>query len=128
LAECDDGVTNPTAGETCEGAGTADAPCFDCSLPACDLDPVASALTACNAFWTTCVEVAGGVVGFDPPNSQGSNCGPTTHLWRFYCTADEAGTANYNCSACTVGEILAAHEPCSCTAGSSPVQGTFCAP
>ena len=124
-AICGDGTINTSAGENCEGAGTADAPCPSCALAACNPDPVAAALAACTPYWTNCVAVSGGVVGWNPPNSQGSNCGPPTDPWRFYCTEDNSGT-NYNCSACTVGEILGPHDPCACTAGSSPVLGAFC--
>ncbi len=123
-AICGDGTVNTAAGENCEGGGMADSPCPDCFLPACIPDPVAAALAACTPYWTTCVEVNGGVVGYDPPESQGSNCGPPTDAWRFYCTV--TGDSNYNCSPCTVGEILGPHEPCGCTPGSSPVLGSFC--
>ena len=33
---------------------------------------------------------------------------------------------DYNCSACTLGQILGPHNPCSCNPGTSPVLGSFC--
>jgi hypothetical protein len=66
----------------------------------------------------------GGVVGYDGVGV-GSKCGTPAWPWRFYCT-ETSDASNYNCSACTVGEILGPHDPCSCNPGTSPVLDTFC--
>ncbi len=66
------------------------------------------------------------MVGWDAPECTGCNCGPPSSSWRFYCTADDLAGANYNCSACTVGQILGPHDPCNCNPGTSPVLGSFC--
>ena len=68
----------------------------------------------------------GGVVGWGGASCTGCNCGLPAEPWRFYCTADDPGGTNYNCSACSLGQILGPHDPCSCNPGTSPVLGSFC--
>jgi hypothetical protein len=122
-AACGDGTINATAGEDCEG-GSPDICGADCLYTGCAPDPVALALAACMAQFPSCDVVDGGVVGYGPPECAGCNCGPPSDPWRFYCTAT-SGT-NFNCSACSVGQILGPHDPCNCDPGTSPVLGSFC--
>jgi len=147
---CGDG--NIDAGEQCDGGNLGEASCqsqgftggtlgctgactFDTAActnggggggGACEggQDPVALALAACQAEYSNCDIVDGGVVGHNGVGT-GSNCGTPAHPWRFYCT-ETSDASNYNCSACTVGEILGAHDPCSCDPNTSPVLGSFC--
>lgn len=122
-ATCGDGVVNEAAGEQCDGGAPGE--CGpDCLFVGCPPDAEAVAMAACMAAYPSCDVVDGGVVGYGPGESTGSNCGPPTEEWRFYCTVTAAD--NYNCSACTVGEILGPHEPCNCDPGTSPVLGMFC--
>jgi len=122
-AQCGDGTVNTTAGEECEGGG---AMCgANCLFAGCQPDPVALAMAACAAAYPSCEVVGGGVVGYGAGWSAGSNCGLPADPWRFYCTMT-SDASNYNCSACTVGEVLAAHNPCNCDPGTSPVVDTFC--
>jgi hypothetical protein len=118
---CGDGYLNPAAGEECEAG---DPFCEGCLSVGCGADPQSLAISACMATYVNCEVVDGGVVGWNDPYCTGCNCGPSGDPWRFYCTVTSA--SNYNCSACTVGEILAAHEPCNCDPGTSPVVGSFC--
>jgi hypothetical protein len=123
LAECGDTTVNATAGEECEG-GPAEFCGPDCLYLGCQPDPVALALTACMAEYPMCDVMDGGVVGYGAGSCTGCNCGTPASLWRFYCTV--TSDTNYNCSPCTVGEILGPHDPCSCDPGTSPVLDTFC--
>lgn len=148
VAACGNGLVEP--GELCDGGDLGGNSCVslgfdggqlgcsaDCSgydtsacfvAGACEggQDAVALALAACQAEYTNCDVMDGGVVGHDGVGT-GSNCGTPAHPWRFYCT-ETSDASNYNCSACTVGEILGAHDPCNCNPGTSPVLGTFCTP
>jgi hypothetical protein len=119
--QCGDGTINEAAGEQCEGGAGCGA---DCLFVGCGADPTAQAMAACMAAYPNCTPMDGGIVGHGAGVGVGSNCGPPAYEWRFYCTVT-SGT-NYNCSACTVGEILGAHEPCNCDPGTSPVLGYFC--
>lgn len=101
----------------------------DCSgTPACGADPVATALAACAAEYPNCVVESGGVVGWASPERGGCNCGPPSDPWRFYCTADDPTGVNYNCSPCSLGDVVGSHEPCNCNLGTAPVLDTFCTP
>lgn len=123
-ASCGDGTINGAAGEECDG-GPAGECGPDCLFAGCLPDPVALAMAACMAAYPSCDIVGGGVVGYGGGSCTGCNCGLPADPWRFYCTMT-SDASNYNCSACTVGEILGAHNPCSCDPGTSPVLGTFC--
>ena len=126
VAFCGDGVVNMSAGEQCDGGPVCDAACqLDVN---CNPDPVAAAMALCMTQFSNCVIETGGVVGWDPPECTGCNCGPPTDPWRWYCTADDPGGTNWNCAPCLLGEILGPHDPCMCGAGTSPVLGNFCAP
>ncbi len=94
----------------------------------CAGDPVAQAMAVCMAQFPNCVIQTGGVVGWDVPECTGCNCGPPTDPWRFYCTANDPMGTNYNCSPCSLGDILGPHDPCNCDPGTSPVLGSFCSP
>ena len=123
-ASCGDQILNAAAGEECEGVAGCDG---SCQWAGCAPDPEALALAACAADgYANCVVADGGVVGWNAPECQGCNCGLPADPWRFYCTVTAA--SNYNCSACTVGEILGPHDPCNCDPGTSPVLGQFCMP
>ncbi|MCX4245291.1 hypothetical protein [Paraliomyxa miuraensis] len=127
LAVCGDDTVNATAGEECEG-GPAALCTAQCLYSDCAPDPVAAAMAACMAQWPNCSVQNGGIVGYGPGQSPGSNCGPPSNEWRWYCTANDPAGTNYNCSACTIGEILGPHDPCSCNPGTCPVLGMFCMP
>jgi hypothetical protein len=123
MAACGDGLVNTTAGEECEAP---EAFCdADCLYTGCQPDPVALAMAACMAAYPNCTPQNGGIVGHGAGVDVGSNCGTPAHPWRWYCTVTSDAT-NYNCSACTVGEILGAHDPCNCDPGTSPVLDSFC--
>jgi len=92
----------------------------------CGGDPVAEALAACGIEFPNCEVQSGGVVGWGGDSCTGCNCGAIDSPWRFYCTADDVDGLNYNCSPCSLGEILAPHEPCDCSPGTSAVVGSFC--
>jgi hypothetical protein len=124
-AVCGDGVVNPSASEQCDGGNDCD-PATCAFVSNCVLDPVGAALEACAASYGNCVVVNGGVVGFDPPFSQPSNCGLPADPWRFYCTADDPAGTNYNCSPCSLGDVLGPHDPCNCDDGTSPLLDDFC--
>lgn len=123
---CGDGVVNATAGEDCEG-GSPDVCTADCHYTGCGPDPLALAMAACMAQYPNCQEQVGGVVGWGGASCAGCNCGTPADPWRWYCTAT-SDDSNWNCSPCSVGEILGAHDPCACGAGTSPVLGSFCTP
>ena len=123
-AMCGDGTVNASAGEECDGMPAGQCG-LDCQFTGCQPDPVALAMAACLAEYPSCDLMDGGVVGHGAGVGVGDNCGTLAHPWRWYCT-ETSDESNYNCSACTVGEILGAHDPCSCGAGTSPLVGTFC--
>ena len=121
---CGDGTVNMTAGEECEG-GSPDACNASCQYTGCAPDPVALAMGACMAAFPNCEMQDGGVVGWGGASCTGCNCGLPAEPWRWYCTETSDDT-NWNCSPCTVGQILGPHNPCMCGAGTSPVLGSFC--
>lgn len=125
VAQCGDGVVNGSAGEACDGGGDCDPATCQPASP-CDIDPVGAAVAACMNDFPNCVVQDGGVVGYADPSCTGCNCGGVGEPWRFYCTADDFAGTNYHCAACTVGEILAPHDPCNCDPGTTVVTGNFC--
>jgi hypothetical protein len=123
-AMCGDGTVNLAAGEDCEG-GSPDICTGGCQYTGCGPDPVELAMTLCMAQYPNCEVQDGGVVGWAAPSCTGCNCGVPADPWRWYCT-ETSDDSNWNCSPCTVGQVLGPHEPCACGGGTSPVLATFC--
>jgi subtilisin-like proprotein convertase family protein len=105
--------------------GTLDEWCVSITT-GCTDDILTEALLACAAEFSNCDIEPGGVVGWDEPSCTGCNCDPVDSPWRWFCTEDNVDGSNWHCAACTAGEILASHNPCSCEPGTSAVVGSFC--
>lgn len=63
-------------------------------------------------------------IGYASNSCKGCNCDPQDR-WQQFCYA--VGYDSYNCNQCRyVGEIQAAHNPCSCTEDNTATIGSWC--